>query len=169
MRSLLLVSIWVIGFSFGPAVLAQDDSGAVKHLWHITHQYRPQPDSGSVIPRLPYDTAWELYIEHAIEEDPVESLEPLLLIMLRLYRAQLLCCNQSYDIANEGAPGRRSPVTIAFLRLTGTAPPDRTIEFLSSAVGYEYYLLHKESVRSSPLRDEAKLIDKELRRISHGI
>lgn len=164
-----VVLSFVSAFLFGTHLPAQEQQGAVQRLWQIAYQFHPQPDSVSSISHLPMgQDALDIPIVQAMVEDSTACREPLLLITMRLYLAQLRCCNQSYDIANHWAGDGRSSVADAFLRLTAPDLAQSKIEFYSSGAPYEYFLAHKQRFHSKEVQEEADRIAKETCRIAEG-
>jgi hypothetical protein len=131
----------------------------------VCDNYRP---SEKINPKLPVlNDTLQMCLSLIVKYKRDEALENILCVLLKSYKAQLKCCNQSYDLCNDGPiDSIHNPFVYYFSNISGT--PIYCHETPSS-LPYEWLLKNKSSNLYRPLAALALEIEIEESRIRKGI
>lgn len=93
----------------------------------------------------------------------------LTLIILKMYKAHLKCCNQTYEIRNKLSFNREEqPILYQFLKITGIYDPNIFVEFIPSSISYQWVKNNQELMKYKPIRSEIREIERILKNIEKG-
>ena len=98
-------------------------------------------------------------IRTAIYQNEVRSEKYLTLIILKLYRAHLECCNQSYELRKGyKLDSLDTPILFEFIKITKIYDLNNPIEFIPSSIAYNLVNKNKELLKYPPIKKEFDLI-----------
>ncbi len=135
--------------------------------------YEPTRKPNSGVAMLPKPSASILgAIETLKNSKPREFEKYLTLIFVKLYSAHLECCHQSYEIRRQplgGLDREKDPLVFEFVTLSGKFADKKRIEFISSAVVYDYVNSNKFLLDFEPIKERIEIIEQVQKNIEDGI
>ncbi len=95
----------------------------------------------------------------------------LALIFIKIYRAHLACCNQSYELRTRfslSIDKDADPLLFEFNSITKTYDAGRPIEFISSDMAYDWIKAHAYLRNDPVIKKEVTIIKKKEAAIRQG-
>lgn len=108
---------------------------------------------------------------HLKTEDLSACEKYLALIFIKLYRAHLECCNQSYDLRLKFSlriDRVVDPLLFEFNSITKMYDMDKPIEFISSAMAYDWVKAHTYLRNDPAIKKEFAIIKRRKTEIRQG-
>lgn len=143
MKQLLKLNLVLyLGLIYNSSCIAtyQKDTDARKILKTFAENYEPKNKINQPPDMLPKVSE---SIKKAIYEADTAGEKYLTLIILKLYRAHLECCNQSYELRPDSELNIVSnPILNEFLKITKQYSSTKYIEFIPSSIAYEWTVKH---------------------------
>lgn len=163
MKHLILIITIVLtesGFS-----LAQSD--CVYKFKQIAENYTPEIESdSSKVPDVPiFDKAQREIILKAYKKNKKETENYVMLILLKVYKAQLKCCKMGYNLSDNGFARDYNSIVFLFIQSTNFCNIKSELEctYISSAVVYNWVSDHTQYLSYEPIKKELaeiNLLDK---------
>ena len=103
---------------------------------------------------------------------PEEFEKYLTLIFVKLYSAHLVCCHQSYEIRRQPSNGidkESNPLVYEFNTLTKMYPKSKSIEFISSGIGYVYVKSNQHLLDFRLIEFHVEIIEQVQKNIEEGV
>lgn len=145
--------------------LAQSDY--VHNFKQIAENYAPEIVSDSTkVPDVPiFDKAQREIILKAYKKNKKESDNYVMLILLKVYKAQLQCCKMGYNLSDNGFARDYNTIVFLFIQTTNFCNIKSELEctYISSAVVYNWILDHPQYQSYEPIKKELaeiNLLDK---------
>jgi len=154
--------LFYLGFSLNSCIAKQyistQDSNAVKILKKFAENYHPNNKVNELPEMLPIIA---LEIKNSIYQADSSGEQYLTLILLKLYKVHLECCNQSYELRPDSELDTISnPILDEFLKITQLYDSKKTIEFIPSSIAYDWIIKHPYLCKYSPINIEMNEIKK---------
>ncbi|MBP6304126.1 MAG: hypothetical protein KBB37_13485 [Bacteroidia bacterium] len=134
--------------------------------------YNPSRTPNSGVATLP-DTPDSVYqaLRFVKRTQPKVFEKYLTLIFVKLYSAHLECCHQSYEVRRKSSTINKEhePLVYEFNTLTKTFPVGQPIEFISSAIGYDYVSSNPHLLDFKPIKKHMKIIEQMHKNINEGV
>ncbi|KJS05177.1 MAG: hypothetical protein VR77_09260 [Flavobacteriales bacterium BRH_c54] len=146
----------------------QEENNAVDKLQKMALEYTPiNSGKPSQLPEI--DSEQKKYIINAVSIDKNASEQYITLIILKLYRSHLECCNQAYEIRKTNIIDKEEqPLLYQFIILSNIIDVNEIKEFLPSSIGYDF-VMEKPSLRKyKAIDNEMNTINRILKRIKKG-
>lgn len=158
------------------ALLSQVSFGQNKDLIivrNFAEQYNPSFESNMGVPAL---GNIKNEVINAIKElrgaSKVELEKYLTLIFIKLYRAHLECCHQSFELRLSDKTyidQNQDPLLYEFNLIIKMFKQNEMIPFISSRISYDYVMSHSYLLEYNKIKSEIKIIDRLLDKINKGI
>ncbi|MFA7380517.1 MAG: hypothetical protein WC150_08660 [Bacteroidia bacterium] len=134
--------------------------------------YNPSGTPNSGVATLP-ETPDSIYqaLRFVKRTQPKVFEKYLTLIFVKLYSAHLECCHQSYEVRRKSSTINKEhePLVYEFNTLTKTFPVGKPIEFISSAIGYDYVSSNPHLLDFKPIKKQMKIIEQIHKNINEGV
>lgn len=145
----------------------------LKIVRNFAERYTPSVESNNGVPVFGYI---KNEVINAFNElrgtNKVELEKYLTLIFIKLYRAHLQCCHQSYELRISDKPyidQTQDPLLYEFNLLTNMYKQNEIIPFISSRMSYDYVKTHSYLLEYNKIKTEIKKIDRLLHKINKGV
>lgn len=162
--NLLLYFGFILNSCNAKQYINKQDTDAVRVLKTFAENYKPNNkvnESPAALPIVTEELKSAIYQADSVGE------KYLTLILLKLYKAHLECCNQSYELRPDSELDIISnPILDEFLKTTKLYNSKKSIEFIPSSIVYEWIIKHPYLCEYSPINKEMKAI-KKLKKIEN--
>ncbi len=144
---------------------AQDRSNEVGKFSNIAESYIPDNyinDSLGIIPDVPiFNKQERKIILRAFSINTKESERYVFLILLKVYKAQLKCCNMSYNLADKGYSKKHNLIVYLYIKITHVCNLKSEMEcsYISSALPFTYAKTNSYLLSYSPIKKEIDEIE----------
>lgn len=144
---------------------AQDET--LETVRNYAESYSPTSQQSSNVPSLHNVPDSIVTAFHNLKTtDRKEYEKQLALIFIKLYRAHIECCNQSYELRNSLPLDRRQdPLIYAFILLTNYFQAEKPTEFISSSIAYKWIQENPHITDNASIREQIDVIEKILRNL----
>lgn len=147
-----------------------NNSRAIEVLKEFAEYYHPNnkvnepPDK---LPTLTEDIKNSIY--ETRQSDSSAYQRYITLIILKLYRSHLECCNQTYELRQDfKLDSMQTPILFAFLDFTRLYDISRPIEFIPSSIAYKWVQERPTLLNYPPIQEEVEKIKKRKEAIDKG-
>lgn len=160
MKTLFFSIIFLCG---SLCVFAQKDSCVLK-FQKIAEEFNPIYTEGdsSKIPDVPIFTKQERrIIIKAYETNKKEAQKYVMLILLKVYKAQLNCCKMGYNLADNGFSKDYNTIVYLFIKMTNFCKIESEMEcsYISSAIPYNLTNNNPDFLMYKPIKKEIEEIE----------
>ncbi len=129
----------------------------------FAENYEPHKDGIAKLVEVPAHVV-EAFT-HLKAEDRSACEKYLALIFIKLYRAHLECCNQSYELRTRSSKRfdidrAADPLLFEFNSITKMYDMDKPIEFISSAMAYDWVKAHTYLRNDPAIKKEYVVVKK---------
>jgi hypothetical protein len=147
-----------------------DNNKELVELKVFAENYQPSNEKNKGPDKLPEVNERIKDIILNIEEKHYdESEKHLTLIILKLYRSHLECCNQSYELRNNFILNKEEqPILYKYLIITEEIAVEGFIEFIPSSIAYDWVTKKPELLIYEPIKVEFERIRDNIKRIEKG-
>jgi len=144
--------------------LAKKDSCLVEFK-QIAEDFNPHyiENNSSIIPDVPiYSKTQRKIILRAIKMDKKEAENYVMLILLKVYKAQLECCKMGYNLVDHGYEKENNIIVYLFIKMSRFCNMNSKMDcsYISSAIPYNWVKSHQEYFRCSAIQTELDNIEK---------
>lgn len=164
-----LIFGFVLGLFFGCTGIQNtsiDNNSSIKILKRYAEKYNPKTQKNKAPNQLPLCSE---KLKKAIFRADSDGEKYLTLIILKLYKTHLECCNQAYELRRENEfENLENPILIAFLKITKLDNPSKNMEFIPSSISYDWVMKNKYLYEYFPINQTIKEIDKLIENIRSG-
>jgi len=166
-RSVLIIATALFGCLCSSMCSAQVTALQIARTF--AEQYEPRTDDVEQLKKVPANVIKAF--EHLSTSEKAACEKYLSLIFIRIYRAHLECCNQSYELrtwASSGIDRTADPLLFIFNGITGKYATDKPIEFISSGMAYDW-VNARAYLRNDPaIKKELAIVKKKGAAIRQG-
>jgi hypothetical protein len=150
---ILVITILFIQLGFA---LAQSD--CVHSFKQIAENYNPEIilDS-SKVPDVPiFDKVQREIILKAYRKNRKETEKYVMLILLKVYKAQLICCKMGFNLSDNGFARDYNTIVFLFIQFTKFCNIKSELEctYISSAIVYSWVSEHDQYLNYEPIKKE---------------
>ena len=138
----------------------------------FVHHYNPNRKSNSGIARLPVPSDSIVSAFLFVKDNYPDKFETqLTILLLKLYRAHLECCHQSYEIRQEPSTElspTRDFLVYEFNLLSHQFPANKRLELITSTIGYNYVKSNPRLLTNDTVRVYFEAIEEIHQNIDNG-
>jgi acyl carrier protein len=146
-----------------------DSISSIQLIMQFSEDFTPS-ESFATLPEIT-DTIYRAFeIAKSVNYNAYE--ECITLIFIKLYRAHLECCHQSYEVRKQ-RPDKlnklRDPLVYEFLNFSKGYQEGKRLEFISSSIGYTYVKQNPHLLENNQIKEQYDIIKKISKNIEDGV
>ena len=167
---LLIIFSSCNGSNSAQSIEKQDKSSITNRLQKFAEDYTPRNTHNVGPDKVPKITDKIRAIIYTRDSSTIlENEKYITLILLKLYRSHLECCNQSYELREiNKLDSLDTPIIYAFLRYTNLYDLRKPIKFIPSSISYEWIKRKPILLDYEPIKNETVRIEELQNKIERG-